>query len=734
MANQYYDIVIAGDFREGPFRETTQAEQFRVVAEAGYRTGLVQLSGVRTTGSVRIDRDIRQLADQGHLTRLDPSKAISTELLVVTDPTSLTYKPRRMLDIHSGFRVILVSQGPTTTSGQELYDWAAIFRNAIDVLGGDVVWAPTSPIVREQLQHLDPKPKLSKIDWHDCINSAEWHLDRSVFCSSRPVIGASGQPTQAAWPSSPNDILSIYPDDPQILVKIFNGGPVLKEQIGTYPRNWETSTYRELSELEFLSTIDFFVYGHHPDGTAPISRSLLRAMAGGAVAILPPLFEQIFGDGAIYAEPHEVRSAIWNLYTNRRLYMDASERGRRVIAENFSGKRLVRNIGNLIGTPNPAARSRPERWPGSNVQSSRDKRRVMFITINGVGMGHLTRMLAIAKRCPKPIEPVFVTMSQALKVLREQGYLAEFIPSRQYLDCDINHCYGFLRDELNEMVSFYDPAVIVFDGNVPYQGVIDAIKANPDPWFIWSRRGMWRSDNADIVGREKYFDAVLEPGDLAAVDDHGITTRYRDRTLDVRPVRLLDTGEMLSRDEARAELGFDTVRPAILIQLGAGNNFDYRSIHNTALAHIKNQYDAQIAVGEWLISDQPIDLPENVVRMPGYPFARYFKAFDLAISAVGYNSFHELLFAGVPTILVPNEAMEQDNQLSRALYADRHGLAVCVRTQEVYRLTATIDKLLQSDETDQIKRRLTALDPTNGAAEAASLIDEMAYSRRVDQP
>ena len=734
MTKQQYDIVFAGDFREPPFGNTTLAEQFAATTAAGYQIGLIQLTGTRTAGPVRIHQDIRQLIDKGNLAHLDPGLAISTNLLIVTSPTSFTYRPRRFLDISSRFRIISVAHGPTTASGEELYDWATIYRHASDVLGGEIVWGPMSPIVREQLEHLSPKPSLSDTDWHDCIDPTKWHLERSNFCSSRPVIGASGQPTEDAWPNHANVILSLYPDDPQFLVKIFNGGPILKKHIGPYPRNWETSAFEEQSERDFLSSIDFFVYSHHPDGIVPISRSLLRAMASGAVAILPPSFAQIFGDGAIYAEPHEVKSTVWNLYSNRRLYMDVSESGKRAIAEKYSGQSLVHNIRNLIGHPVSASRSGFDQLSGIGVQPSRGRRRAMFITINGVGMGHLTRMLAIAKRCPESIEPVFVTMSQALKVLREQGYLSEFIPSRQYLDCDINHWNGFLRDELNEMISFYDPGVIVFDGNVPYQGLIDAMKANPDPWFIWSRRGMWRSDNVDIVGREKYFDAVLEPGDLAAVDDHGITTRYRDRTHDVRPIRLLDTCEMLSRDDARAELGLDTVRPTILIQLGAGNNFDYRSLHNTALAHIKKRYDAQIAVGEWLISDQPIDLPETVVRMPGYPFARYFRAFDLAISAVGYNSFHELLFAGVPTILVPNEAMEQDNQLSRALYADRHDLAVCVRTREIYRLTATIDRLMQSDEQAHIKGNLAALDPTNGATEAALLIDEMAYSRRIDQP
>ena len=410
---------------------------------------------------------------------------------------------------------------------------------------------------------------------------------------------------------------------------------------------------------------------------------------------------------------------------------DVGETGARLIRSQFSYRHLASRISELIGEPEHSEVGSLDRQSSTPAQLNRTPRRVMFITINGVGMGHLTRMLAIAKRCSPAIEPVFVTMSQALKVLREQGYLAEFIPSRQYLNCDLNQWNRFLGEELNEMISFYDPAVIVFDGNVPYQGVIDAIKANPDCWCIWSRRGMWRADNKEIIDRERHFDVVVEPGDLAASDDHGITKHFQDRTHHVRPIRLLDSSEMLPREEARRELGLDSEKPAVLIQLGAGNNFDYRGVHNTAIAHIQDRHDAEIAVGEWLISEQRIILPETVARMPSYPFSRYFNAFDFAISAVGYNSFHELLFAGVSTIFVPNENMSQDNQFARALFADRHGLAFCVRTKEIYKLTETIDRLFDPAERDLIRSRLVQLDQLNGAANAAALVDELAYSRRV---
>ncbi|MEZ5933342.1 MAG: glycosyltransferase [Alphaproteobacteria bacterium] len=586
-------------------------------------------------------------------------------------------------------------------------------------------------VVREQLGLLDPKPSLNALDWHACIDPERWASTRTGFCGSRPVIGRSGPPSDDAWPTDSGHILSLYPDNPHYLVRLLDGGSILKNYVGPFPRNWDVLDSERLSEADFFRSIDFFVYSHHPDFITPVDPHILRAMSAGVVTILPPPFERIFGEGAVYAEDNEIRSIVWRLYNDPARYAEISKAGTQTIRSRFSPQHLIGRIADVIGEPCRSTVGQVDAPTSGAVTTDRGRRRVMFITINGVGMGHLTRMLAIAKRCPSPIEPVFVTMSQALRVLREHGYLAEFIPSRQYLDCDINQWNRFLRDELNEMIAFYDPAVVVFDGNVPYQGILDAIQANPDPWSIWSRRGMWRSQNKEIVGREHYFDVVVEPGDLAASDDHGITKRHQERTYHVSPIRLLDGADMLSRNEARQALGMDGESPAVLIQLGAGNNFDYRSVHNTALAHIQQRYNAQIAVGEWLISEQPMDLPETVIRMPGYPFARYFKAFDLAISAVGYNSFHELLFAGVPTIFVPNENMSQDNQFARALFADRHGLAVCVRTREVYKLTATIDRLFDPDERELLRSRLAELDPMNGAADAAALIDELAYSRRV---
>ncbi len=733
MIIRQYDIIALGDFRKPTCQASTVIDQLQAAVTFGYHVGLVQLKSNLTDQPASLHHDIRSMVDQGLLSLLDPNLSASTKLLLATDPRLFTHLPKRLLQIEARIRLVMVREGPINSYGEELYDWTTTNRHAIEMLGGPVTFAPLHDVVRRQLTDLDPNVRLTDDDWHDFLAPGLCRQKRDGFKGPQPVIGRHGQASPDAWPNDPATLLSAYPDNREIAVRLLGCGSILRDIIRPFPRSWEILAPDSVSVRDFLASLDFFVYTQHPSRVNPVDRTIHEALASGAVAILPPSFEPIFGDAAVYALPNEIEATIWRLYSDRTAYAHQSRLGVQAATERYSAPQGIDRLRVLIGSPDTDGSAAKGSTRAAPPKPARGKRRVLFITINGVGMGHLTRMLAIARRCSDPIEPVFLTMSQALKVVREQGFLAEYVPSRKYLNCDLARWNGYLRDEINELISFYDPAAILFDGNVPYQGVIDAIGDNPEPWSIWSRRGMWRAGNHNILEREKFFDAVLEPGDLADDYDHGLTTQYRGRTRRVKPIRLLDQQEMLPRGEARRELGLSAEKPAVLIQLGAGNNFDYRNIHKTAYTHVTDRYQADVAVGEWLISDKRMDLPDDAKRMPGYPFARYFNAFDLAISAVGYNSFHELLYAGVPTILVPNEAMEQDNQLARALYADRHGLAKCVRATEIYNFTSRIDELFAPDARRTMQQRLGKIEPANGAVEAAAFIEEIVYSHRVDR-
>lgn len=346
-------------------------------------------------------------------------------------------------------------------------------------------------------------------------------------------------------------------------------------------------------------------------------------------------------------------------------------------------------------------------------------------------MGHLTRLLAISRRLPESIQPIFVTMSQAMSVVRDHGYLVEYLPFHEYIRCDYNSWNTFLTRELNETIQFYDPSVVLFDGNAPYQGVIDAADENPHVWFVWCRRAMWPPGTGKtFIERERHFDAVLEPRELAEEFDNGLTRQNRVRARLVDPIRLLDDHELLPRDVARRELGIEGDGPVILVQLGSGNNFRYDVVHWHLGETLLARRDVKVVAAEWLMAKRsvPWDGQVNVVKT--YPLSRYFRAFDASVSAVGYNSYHELVQAQIPTLFIPNENPRQDNQLARAQFAERHGFGICVRAQELYRLRHAISRLLDPAERQLMADACARFAQPNGAAEAARMIEELSFAMR----
>src|SRR2546421_25850 len=58
-----------------------------------------------------------------------------------------------------------------------------------------------------------------------------------------------------------------------------------------------------------------------------------------------------------------------------------------------------------------------------------DRERILFVTSNGTGLGHLTRSMAIARRLGPEVEPLFFTLSEAASVVREVGFAVEYMAS-----------------------------------------------------------------------------------------------------------------------------------------------------------------------------------------------------------------------------------------------------------------------------------------------------------------
>ena len=377
---------------------------------------------------------------------------------------------------------------------------------------------------------------------------------------------------------------------------------------------------------------------------------------------------------------------------------------------------------------------------------------VVLVTSNGVGMGHLTRQLTLALSAPEALDPVIFSLSGALPTVRTavaagrlpelRGVRTEYCPSRRsgWLPKggtarrlrEVHPAYGWERyfgERVRALVAETGARLVLFDGVVPYAGLRAARRALPATAFVWMRRGMWRAGvGADWLEHSDLFDLVVEPGDFAAAGDVGLTAGRRDATR-VAPISIADAITTHDRAAARAALGLDPDRPALLLTPGTGALEDVGSPVRVALEVLRERApDWQVAVTSPALATHGVGAgDEGVVLLTDtYPLARSLAAFDAAVSAAGYNSVHELLGARVPTVLVPGQSLGTDDQPGRAATLEGEGACLTVQPDDAAGMRAAMERLLDPSTAAGLRDACSDLPAPTGGAEAARLLVDLA--------
>jgi len=231
-------------------------------------------------------------------------------------------------------------------------------------------------------------------------------------------------------------------------------------------------------------------------------------------------------------------------------------------------------------------------------------------------------------------------------------------------------------------------------------------KETPSPWL----------DNA------RFFDVILEPGELAADRDVGPTAQRRHEARIVGPIRLLDDEELLPREAAATALNLDPARPAVLIQLGSGSHRDVIALVDAAVKALRAFDGVQIVVAEWENAAAPMSLWPETRVVSGFPLSRYFNAFDFSIAAAGYNTFHEAVEFGLPCVFIANTHAAIDDQAGRARFAQDAGAALELPEDELFRLPAICEVMLNRQAQAVMRRNCAALRRENGALAAADAL------------
>jgi hypothetical protein len=351
--------------------------------------------------------------------------------------------------------------------------------------------------------------------------------------------------------------------------------------------------------------------------------------------------------------------------------------------------------------------------------------RILFVTSNGTGLGHLTRSMAIARRLDERFESLMLTLSAAAPVVRRLGFPVEFIASHATTGAGSDWRWSRrLRARLRVAIAEARPDVLFFDGAHPYPALVEALSAGgPEMHRVWCRRPMWRpGSNPGALGRESYFGEVLEPGEFAAAEDRGATVARRAHAHLVDPIVFCDESEVLPRAEAARELGLDPGSVNVLVALGQGR--EVRGAVDRCLRHLAGRDGIKPAALSSVIAGLD-SVPGHVVHLRAtYPMSRYYAAFDVAVSAAGYNAYHELIRFGVPALYVPMPR-ETDDQPARARYAEDVGVGLATDDPGSEELEAKLDRLLDAAARERMRERLAALRPDNGAGEAAAWLERL---------
>jgi len=361
------------------------------------------------------------------------------------------------------------------------------------------------------------------------------------------------------------------------------------------------------------------------------------------------------------------------------------------------------------------------------------KAQSLFVVSNGVGLGHLTRLLAVALELRKSGEtdPVFWCYSRAAGLLQAHGFAVILRQTAAHLDADRAHWMRWETKDLARYIRQNPVSTVVYDGS----NIAGAIaKALREPGcgncgLIWVRRGMWQSHwNADVLEAAELCDLVLEPGDIASSFDTGPTATYPAQFRGysehrvTSPVILVQEPDLLKRRVARKALGIRGRKLLCLINLGAHAIASHARLTAT-IENSRSNGDIHFLWARSPLADPGQTLNADIPQISEFPLGRYLNAFDGIISAAGYNSFHEAMaLCQAPVLFAPSVHSRLDDQVSRALFAASTEQAQVLNPAE----GAGSQDVLQSFFGQVAERAITRRPAfeTNGAAQMAqSIID-----------
>jgi len=329
--------------------------------------------------------------------------------------------------------------------------------------------------------------------------------------------------------------------------------------------------------------------------------------------------------------------------------------------------------------------------------------RIVSYAINGRGMGHLVRQLAILRWVRRiaallevECECWVLTSSEADTLARREGIPALKMPSKAMVrDAGLEPAryLAIARTWVLNAIAGLQPDLLVVDTfpGGSFGELVAALELAPHRVLVARRVRETFAEQDPYRALRSLYEKVLVP------DDRG-----------TGPILVRDRAELLDREAARRALGIPGERRAVYVSLGGGGDLAAPG----TLPRLVDRLGAlgwHVVVGAGPLYEGPERRGDGVTWLDRYVPLEILPGVDAAVSACGYNTFHELMYAGVPTVFLPQERIA-DDQEERARTAVRAGAGRLARSVE------EAVELLSDPGDPEAARKLV---PRNGARRAA---------------
>lgn len=353
--------------------------------------------------------------------------------------------------------------------------------------------------------------------------------------------------------------------------------------------------------------------------------------------------------------------------------------------------------------------------------------RTMFMPTNGNGLGHAQRCSLIASELKDRDNVAFAAFPSCINLINDKGFRCVPLVQKSDLHAEdyANDLVNYLR--LNRTLRRGDQ--LVFDGGYVFDSVYRTIVENGLS-ATWIRRGLWRAGQIreSAFGRETAFQQVIVPSE--AFDELNTAYTFGPNIHTVGPVLQssdMGGGDIESLRSALADnLGHD-FDELVVTMLGGGVAVDRSAQMQTLAALLERRPDCLHLVVVWPGSKLSNGLSgwKNTRVVKTRNALKLCQSADLVVSAAGYNSFHEILYHGIPSILIPQMAPFMDDQERRARAASERGLASTVLGHEMLMLERELTAHLDGGKSASIRQALeqTAF-PARGNGAAARIIEK----------